>query len=148
MNIKSVKSIGTPWGGTEIRGYYIIRFSLKDVYGGLGSCTENPLSNIRKVKVNKISLKIDDLSLELGDVFTCPSIKGDGEDKYVYLGRSNEIVCYVYLDKLVNKCKNSNNCYLDENSLKLGKSAMISIELEYDYCRSITLGPAKITTLS
>jgi len=98
--------------------------------------------------VDKIELKVDDLSIEEGgDIFRCyPLEKKDGKS-YIYLRPSNEIVCYVYLDKLADKCKQNNNCYLDENSLKLGKSAMISIKLEYDYCRSMSLGPAKIVTL-
>jgi len=154
VNVESVKAMGfireSKGGIKEIKGHYIIKFSLKDVYGGLGKCYEDLLSNIRKVKVNKIELKVDDLSIELDDkdIFKCPSIKGEGTNRYVYLGRSNEIICHIDLNMLMEECKRSGQCYLDVNSLKLGKSAMISIELEYDYCRSITLGPAKIITLS
>jgi len=150
VNVESVRSMGIPGKDIEdVRGYYVIRFSLEDVYGGLGSCDEDPLSNIKKVKVNKIELKIDDLSIGLDeDIFTCQSIREEGGNKYVYLGRSNEIVCRIDLNMLIDECNRSGKCYLDINSLKLGKSAMISIELEYDYCKSITLGPAKIITLS
>jgi len=46
VNIESVKSIGAPRrGGSGIRGYYKIRFSLEDIYGGLDGCNGDYLSN-------------------------------------------------------------------------------------------------------
>lgn len=131
-------SINVDVKGTSRNARYIVEITLSDEFNGL--VEEN---NRRTVNINSISLIVDSKEFqEGGSVIKCtPS-----PDSKLYMDRVNKIVCRIYLDELKDQCGGS-GCFVDDNSLHVGKGVLLDIKLSYDYRISKVYGPIGLEKL-
>ena len=149
--VEKVTCVGSPKAGASHKGKCIITLKVVDEYGGLGECFQSNYNYLPNVTVDKIELIVDGASFQDNDgtgVLKCSGYsKNRRGKKILYVSQTSTITCFVDLDKLKNQCDKSGKCSLPDDSLIVGKSAVVSMKLSYHYCKLEKLGPAKLVKI-
>jgi len=156
VKIEKVTCIGgVPAAGSsnKVTGQCMLTLQVVDAYGGLGECYQHKIIQNENVTIDNISLVVDNAEFNMGsDVFKCTGYSIKNGKKVLYLSQTNTIQCIIYLSKLSSECGNGkgtgSNCYINNNVLTVGKTALIKVELSYHYCMARKLGPAQLVRIS